>query len=654
MPNLSDLNKGHRNIIHDELNEFEFVTSGDLVDEIDFNLEDNIIDRVKNIEGDLNKTENTKYTTTNGSKEFSCKDGYIDNIYIEGETLVNLLSRGYEFDKHGDEQIRFAWIKTADITNGIYTIIATEDIPDLGFQIKNISDSSDVSSGQLFSIDGAYEPVYGIDIKEGQYLATFYSKDVFSTFDDFVNYINTKLIILEGDHTDKSISYFEGLKSVGQGDKIEVLSYKKDSNLFDNYSYILNTAINSTTGEISLNNPDWKMSQPIKLKSNTQYTFSKKDLDGHRTYIFLYNSNKLEPSSYCNSFVLLYDNNLSEQFTTFDGPQYGVIVTPLKYDCKVSLVEGSSNEYTDNYNTDKKQISTTLRSLPNGVKDTIEKRGNKYVKVQRCGEITLNGNENWTVFSGELYRLSINTGIKGTDTYSDPSTFLCDKLISRTIQTQWIDRSCNSVSFTTTLCEICSINYLNNLADFKTWLKSNPITVVYELENPQIIELPNFNPQTFEGDTTLLINTGVIQAECEFEVTNSKGSEIEVLKDKVSSLDDYESGYEYSNDITYLNGTWKPTWAEDPYVVRIGKICILHCAIGNDAPQRAMSILKLPSFAKPKSYHRCSGRGKINNATEELTLIDYDIDADGIVSLWCTSDTTKINQMYIHYVWEVE
>ena len=38
---------------------------------------------------------------------------------------------------------------------------------------------------------------------------------------------------------------------------------------------------------------------------------------------------------------------------------------------------------------DKKQISTTLRSLPNGVRDTIEKRGNKYVKVQRCGEHTV-------------------------------------------------------------------------------------------------------------------------------------------------------------------------------------------------------------------------------------------------------------------------
>ena len=33
------------------------------------------------------------------------------------------------------------------------------------------------------------------------------------------------------------------------------------------------------------------------------------------------------------------------------------------------------------------KVLTTLRSLPNGVCDYIEKRGHKYVKVQKCGEI---------------------------------------------------------------------------------------------------------------------------------------------------------------------------------------------------------------------------------------------------------------------------
>ena len=58
MPSLSNLNKSHRDIIRDELNK------------------------------ELNKTENTKYSTVNGIKEFSCKDGYVDNVVIEGQTKI--------------------------------------------------------------------------------------------------------------------------------------------------------------------------------------------------------------------------------------------------------------------------------------------------------------------------------------------------------------------------------------------------------------------------------------------------------------------------------------------------------------------------------------------------------------------------------------
>src|SRR5699024_10668201 len=64
----------------------------------------------------------------------------------------------------------------------------------------------------------------------------------------------------------------------------------------------------------------------------------------------------------------------------------------------------SSNTITGNEKPqlDKKQILTTLRSLPNGVKDTIEKRGNKYYKIKRCGEVTLNGSESWVLNANHI------------------------------------------------------------------------------------------------------------------------------------------------------------------------------------------------------------------------------------------------------------
>lgn len=52
---------------------------------------DEINTEVENTKNELKKTENTKYTTSNGVKTFECAvDGYIDNISMEGETLVNL------------------------------------------------------------------------------------------------------------------------------------------------------------------------------------------------------------------------------------------------------------------------------------------------------------------------------------------------------------------------------------------------------------------------------------------------------------------------------------------------------------------------------------------------------------------------------------
>lgn len=210
----------------------------------------------------------------------------------------------------------------------------------------------------------------------------------------------------------------------------------------------------------------------------------------------------------------------------------------------VSVGQGDKIEVltknSDETKQDKKQISTTLRSLPNGVKDTIEKRGNKYVKVQRCGEVTLNGSEDTTSFhspnnnTSSLYR---RVGFKVKNIPKSNVPCYCDKLNS-IIDYEIEDY--NVLPYGAESCLFITIPVSNLTSSdgegAKEWLQSNPITVVYELETPIITELPNFNPQTFEGDTTLLLNTGVIQGECEFEVTNSMGSEIEVLKNNAGSM----------------------------------------------------------------------------------------------------------------------
>ena len=580
------------------------------------------------------------YTTNNGIVDFTCDNaGYVDNVAIEGKTLVNLFS----FKKTESSNNNSVWVHiNTDYISLFkkveYTLINTSD--------KNIL--VDIYSNDTNSYKRNLLIKANSSIKDTLTSNEHYSKCT-GLFSDSWNLsdlsvISSTLIILEGDHTDKPISYFEGLKSVGQGDKIDVLTYPtnnenlitSDVTLHEDYY------VSWGTGELVSwvdSSEKYYATDYIEVEPNTEYIFA--NINKNIAY---YDTNKtfipMPLSEGYNEKNCTYFYNTSPS-----NAKYVRLSIKNMYIGKPYMAKGK-------YICDKKQISTTLRSLPNGVKDTIEKRGNKYVKVQRCGEVTLNGNE-----QVGMYISNGNTAVFGVihkgQTHKR-GLGICDKLryhmAYNTGEEHFYLETDNTINIEISLSKLSSANE----EGFKTWLQSNPITVVYELETPQIIELPNFNLQTYKGDNALLINSGVIQCDASFDVCEGIRSELDVIKDKVSSLDDYESGYEFSNEVIYLNGTYKPGFAETPYIVRIGKICILHCAIGNDAPQRGMHVLKLPSFAKPKDHHRCAGRAKINDETINPILVDYDITLDNTVQIWTTHETTKLNEMYIHMIWEVE
>ena len=220
----------------------------------------------------------------------------------------------------------------------------------------------------------------------------------------------------------------------------------------------------------------------------------------------------------------------------------------------ISVGQGDNIELLTKNNNETKQdkqiIPVTLRSLPNGTKDTIEKRGNRYVKVQRSIEITLDDTveitnnpttyDNHKLFNIYLFRdanLTYETNYIAIQT----NNFYCSNFKTYDKSGSMGDTRGIRLSSLSTNNRYIAVAYVeksvaSSLNEFKAWLKSNPITIVVELKTPEIIELPNFNPQAYEGNTTFSVASGDIQAECEFEVTNSRGSEIGVLKDKVSSL----------------------------------------------------------------------------------------------------------------------
>ncbi|MGL5713417.1 MAG: hypothetical protein ACRCX2_10390, partial [Paraclostridium sp.] len=158
---------------------------------------------------------------------------------------------------------------------------------------------------------------------------------------------------------------------------------------------------------------------------------------------------------------------------------------------------------------DKKQISTTLRSLPNGVRDEIVKRGNRYYKIVRCGEYVLTGG---SVTSANNFDINTNTiitslNVSNLNPRTSNITGYCNEM---KFEQKWggdyehIYVETNKVALHIAKSKIVT----HTFEGLKDRLNSNPITVVYELAIHQIIEIPNPNLRILEGASGILNPTG--------------------------------------------------------------------------------------------------------------------------------------------------
>ena len=580
------------------------------------------------------------HTTNNGIVDFACDNaGYVDNVVIEGKTLVNLSDLAFINDPIGDNITRTQFSNKNRCTNGEYTLINFADIP-IFFTILNIS--TQMYTRGVF-VDGRTSVVERLNEDESIYGVDFNLVDGWQQGDTSI-FKSSLFMVLEGDHTDKPISYFEGLKSVGQGDKIEVLSREHNkTNLLksQNVTYKDNYMISYASGLESASNNHKYTETYIEIEPNTDYCFYHTSRN-----ICWYDENKNFILKPLNKRIL--DENVNKDlFFSAKSP------SNAKY-LRVTIIKGIHNNgktseiYKGKY--DHKQISTTLRSLPNGVKDTIEKRGNKYVKVQRCGEVTLNGNESDDkIVEGVPTETTYRFGFYLSNLAENPPGVICvsDKFSSE-CNNNWmndkeqVDQDKASVNIRILKTKLAD----GTKASIKSWLKSNPITIVYQLATPQIIELPNFNPQTYKGNNTLLINSGVIQCDASFDVYKGVRSELDVIKDKVSSLDDFSSNYNYKNiasEITFLNG-WN-RWGNDlrfnAFVVdNIVKICIL---LEPGVKNHYTPVFTMPKEYAPqtKEFIACVDQNQVIYAgcLDETGMFQFDNDVSEL-SFWICINLT--------------
>ena len=290
-----------------------------------------LFDRIEAIEG-LKDSQNMKYETDKGylvCKE--TKNGVIDDLKIEGKTLVNLY-------KYGQVTIN----SNAQMTN-IISNIKENTIYTIRLFGKTVGDSV-ILNNTNGTING-YTPksLYTFNSGNNTEIKVYLTS---CTIGEKIN-----ILILEGDHTQNPPSYFEGLMSVGQDvDKIEVLSRKEDGNLFDINSITRNKGIDQNLGiEISRSNGfisdyiritdiglDIRLNSAITAINRVAYYDKDKKCLGNGIYISENSLKELSVPHKTNACYIRFDGDLS---------YLSNIATKLK----------NTTEYLS-YQSDKKQI----------------------------------------------------------------------------------------------------------------------------------------------------------------------------------------------------------------------------------------------------------------------------------------------------------
>ena len=506
------------------------------------NKTDILSDRIEAIEG-LKDSQNMKYETDKGylvCKE--TKNGVIDDLKIEGKTLVNLVN---ELSRH--------WVNSAK-TGGIIDLVTTQNLnPNKYYtlyafgnsfngQLKNSQEGTPISVLHAGNTPVLFKGIEDCNLK---YYVTGASELT-------VEYLtNIKIIILEGDHTQNPPSYFEGLMSVGQDvDKIEVLS--RGGTLWDGtYEF---GGIWTDTG-LDSDNLQVKRSFYIPVKEGTDYFVKISDYltseDAINIHAYDKNKNPIKWKVSNEKYNLYITNSNINKFTTPNDCKFIKFRTePNRNLNNNSVIISFSEKIIGNelYKQDKKQI---LFYNENGELepiqelhewDSIEKHSdNKWYYHKRSGKVVLNGSESWT-FSPGHSDITTSLFYYRIDDRTPNSECICDKFTRINGHT---------VDYPEGVCYGADINIristsklsTQDVQGFKQWLQANPVTVVYQLAQEEVYELAPLHLDSYANETLILCNSGAISPKMEFSITSHINELVKAYGERINLLE--EKVYQY-------------------------------------------------------------------------------------------------------------
>ena len=258
-------------------------------------------------------------------------------------------------------------------------------------------------------------------------------------------------------------------------------------------------------GGISVNSYSLRTKSKIKVKPNTKYTFSTKSSDCKIAYHeWEANGKYIKDSGWITAFPYTFTTNNKAEYinlTTRRASNINSTVDNLDDTLIWQLEESSS---ATSYEPHKTNILHTpeevvLRSLPNGVCDTLNLMTGEYVK--RIGEIVLDGTQNWTLKTGNWefentfgFITTISDMINTTQSHpahSNGNSLVCSHFPSyggNSLSNNALPNDIEMVGID--LNRVLGLRITKtklstpNAEGLKAWLQVNPVTVQYELQTP--------------------------------------------------------------------------------------------------------------------------------------------------------------------------
>lgn len=353
------------------------------------------------------------------------------------------------------------------------------------------------------------------------------------------------IVILEGDYIQNPPSYFEGIVSVGNGNEIEVLSINK--NLFNPNMVFEKGNLNIVNGNVDYH-ADRVVTDFIKIPPNTKLVRNVPTgfgcvwngfYDSNKVYLgqnLAINANSYtSPQNACYVRYIFTKSGLAENLVDQDilrksaQLEIGDILTSYvepKQDKKTILFKDVDNTWKPILN---------LRGVDESNCDIVDSINNKF--ENKVGLTVLNGTETKWLTRNQpsdtnLFRIGLNLDGR----YKKGSSLICDKFINEKESYEKEGISIHSADGNLDI--VINKTKASSIETIKQYLQANNISFIGVLSEPKQYEINPIYTESYDNETMISFNTGVISGKKEFYIDSNLGSLVLENINRISSLED--------------------------------------------------------------------------------------------------------------------